>query len=300
VKADNTGDRVLVQLTALERILPCLLVGYQNKEGQGKRDVLRLWQLVQAWRSSARRYLAANGPALVSDRAVLDALSPSGGWRDQNDALLCYRTPWVLRMLGDYQVAAAYLTKPIMFNNPEPYDFEPGRVNAQFSPAAGCWLPGNGRGKAGEAASSKALTLDSVDPGIVDDLASALQEGMNGDPAELYDASAGLVNGNGYAAATYKNYNEIVRRVLGHGAVMVAMQYPLRDVELLRNLLHDQEGVIFIENKKNFQNALKNGESTRYFLDLFAGDFGHCTAAGNRLIADNVADVLEKKGFPNL
>lgn len=34
-----------------------------------------------------------------------------------------------------------------------------------------------------------------------------------------------------------------------------------------------------------------------YFGDMFAGDFGHCTKKGNRLLAENIANVILKEVF---
>ena len=36
-------------------------------------------------------------------------------------------------------------------------------------------------------------------------------------------------------------------------------------------------------------------DSLELFIDRFAGNFGHCTGAGNRLLAENLAEVISKK-----
>ena len=77
------------------------------------------------------------------------------------------------------------------------------------------------------------------------------------------------------------------------------MQYPLRGVESLKNILTSIKKIIFVENKSNFQEALKQAEYSNYFSDTFGGDFGHCTRMGNRLIAENLSNVILKEIFPS-
>jgi hypothetical protein len=72
------------------------------------------------------------------------------------------------------------------------------------------------------------------------------------------------------------------------------MQYPRREIEEFKNFFTEeqQKDIIFVENKENFKEALENASYDDLFVDRFAGDFGHCTIKGNRLIAENVAKVL--------
>ncbi|MBF0485951.1 MAG: hypothetical protein HQL16_05510 [Candidatus Omnitrophica bacterium] len=100
---------------------------------------------------------------------------------------------------------------------------------------------------------------------------------------------------NNYFPATAENYNEIVKAVHARGAVMVAMQYPLRPISTLKALFPSKEKIIFVENRTNFLAALQKGDFSRYFWDNFAGDFGHCSPLGNRMIAENLANVLWEK-----
>ena len=46
--------------------------------------------------------------------------------------------------------------------------------------------------------------------------------------------------------------------------------------------------------KKNFEEALLGADYYEYFIDMFAFDFGHCSRKGNRLIAQNVAEIILK------
>ncbi len=103
-----------------------------------------------------------------------------------------------------------------------------------------------------------------------------------------------------YNEGTRLNYNRL-KNILSHrGIKLVCMQYAMRPLDdLLRNF-DSKDGIIFISNEKIFKDALKNGRYEDYFIDQFAGDFGHCTPAGNKLIADNVADILWKECFSKI
>ncbi|KKT45908.1 MAG: hypothetical protein UW39_C0036G0004 [Parcubacteria group bacterium GW2011_GWC2_44_17] len=50
--------------------------------------------------------------------------------------------------------------------------------------------------------------------------------------------------------------------------------------------------VSFVDNKVIFDEAVKKTGFRDYFYDDFAGDFGHCTAKGNALLAENVAQTI--------
>ncbi|MFH0801289.1 MAG: hypothetical protein V2A78_02745 [bacterium] len=78
---------------------------------------------------------------------------------------------------------------------------------------------------------------------------------------------------------------------------LCCMQYPGRNIADLISMF-DSPGVIFVDNEWIFKEALKKGRFEDYFMDSFAGDFGHCTPLGNRLIAGNMADVILKELFP--
>jgi len=94
--------------------------------------------------------------------------------------------------------------------------------------------------------------------------------------------------------ANYQNFYEILNE---QEIKFVVMQYPLREIREFKDFFdqEQQKDIIFIENKENFEKALEDANFKNYFIDRFAGDFGHCTIEGNRLIAKNVADVILKE-----
>jgi len=66
----------------------------------------------------------------------------------------------------------------------------------------------------------------------------------------------------------------------------------MRSIEPLKRIFGDQQGIIFVDNEKVFKDAVRKQGYTQYFLDMFGGDFGHCTKKGNRLLAENIANVI--------
>jgi tetratricopeptide (TPR) repeat protein len=93
-------------------------------------------------------------------------------------------------------------------------------------------------------------------------------------------------------AATRNNYAGIRDLTRASGALFVAMQYPTLDIADLRQTLGMGGGTIFVSNEENFNRALSNGRYEDYFRDRFRGTWGHCTARGNALIAENLAKAL--------
>lgn len=72
----------------------------------------------------------------------------------------------------------------------------------------------------------------------------------------------------------------------------------MRPSDALRAILREAPGrVIFVDNEMPFREAVAKGGWSSVFVDRFAGDFGHCTRAGNRLLAASVAQALER-AFP--
>jgi hypothetical protein len=70
------------------------------------------------------------------------------------------------------------------------------------------------------------------------------------------------------------------------------MQYPRRSVESLKKMLTPGGEVIFVDNEGVSQKLLERKGYEHCFADRFAGDFGHCTPEGNRVLAENLADVI--------
>ena len=71
----------------------------------------------------------------------------------------------------------------------------------------------------------------------------------------------------------------------------------MRSIEPLKKIFAQDEGIIFVDNESIFREALKKASHKEYFEDMFGGDFGHCTEKGNKLLAENIANVILKEVF---
>lgn len=93
-----------------------------------------------------------------------------------------------------------------------------------------------------------------------------------------------------------KKYEKILDMIIPHGIIYIAMQYPVRDIGSLQQIIEQTkygDSVFYVSNKNVFRTALKGEGKKEIFKDLFAWDFGHCTDYGNKIIANNLAQVIK-------
>lgn len=107
------------------------------------------------------------------------------------------------------------------------------------------------------------------------------------------------INNKYFNALTVRNYHNILNILNNNDIIPIFMNYPMRSLESLREIFKSKSTITFIDNETIFKNAILNNGALEYFSDAFAGDFGHCTTIGNKLLADNVADVILRKHFNN-
>ncbi len=146
--------------------------------------------------------------------------------------------------------------------------------------------------------------------GEIEKLAALLAKGSeetNGDPRlmgalsllHLQQGKQGLPVKRGMTPfpppATVQNYQKLRDVVLKSGKKLVCMQYPMRDVAVLESILGPDKRILFVENKSNFEETLRTRKLAEIFNDTFAGDFGHCTDLGNRMIASNLAAAIGRE-----
>ena len=93
---------------------------------------------------------------------------------------------------------------------------------------------------------------------------------------------------------TFNNYKNLIQICKEHNIKLMAMQYPVRSVKSLKYMLGNFNNITFISNEENFKKELKNHKTKEIFMDMFGGNFGHCTELGNTLIAENVAENILK------
>jgi len=101
---------------------------------------------------------------------------------------------------------------------------------------------------------------------------------------------------NSFLDTTKYHYHQLYNELSKRGVKYIAMVYPTVSVNEFKNIIfNENEDVIFVSNEENFKEALETGKYEDYFVDKFAGNFGHCTLKGNKLIAENVAEVILKE-----
>ena len=96
---------------------------------------------------------------------------------------------------------------------------------------------------------------------------------------------------------TRRNYLELKKILDQRKIKLVCVQYPVRALCPLKKIFERQDGVLFVDNEDIFKDALQQAGYSEYFIDMFAGDFGHCTEKGNKLLAENIANVILKEVF---
>ncbi len=101
-----------------------------------------------------------------------------------------------------------------------------------------------------------------------------------------------------YKLMTVKNYHTLKEMLKRRKMRLVCVQYPMRSIEPLKKIFEDNaDGIIFVDNEKSFKGMVSKSSYKEYFKDIFSGDFGHCTDKGNRLLAENIANVILKEVF---
>ena len=114
----------------------------------------------------------------------------------------------------------------------------------------------------------------------------------------LYRTSKWINNITNMYPKTIQNINTMVSLATDRGINFIFVQYPRRKAEILKRFI--ERDMLVISNYKIFEDLLKQYEYDDLFADKFAGDFGHYTVLGQRVIADNVARQLKKfLGFKN-
>ena len=166
--------------------------------------------------------------------------------------------------------------------------------NVWMYPELGAWFHERGYYDEAEQAYKKALEKNPDDHAVYMRLADLYAAQGNYERMNAFRSKAheGMREAERLLPFTIRNYHDIVDMVQARGIAVIAMQYPLRSIAPLRDILRARPGVIFVENKKNFEAALQRSEYETIFSDNFAGDFGHCTRRGNRLIAENAAAAI--------
>jgi len=144
----------------------------------------------------------------------------------------------------------------------------------------------------------KAIELDSKNDRAYGELKVLYGEMGNSRLAREYDKKVDKLRLNYYFAMTVSNYHKLKAVLDKRGIVYVCVQYPMRSLESLKKIFQgNAKGIIFVDNQRIFEDALKQGNYRDYFEDSFGGDFGHCAPEGNKILAENIANVILKEVF---
>ncbi len=91
---------------------------------------------------------------------------------------------------------------------------------------------------------------------------------------------------------TINSFNDFAEITLSMGRKLIITQYPLLSIKPLESAVKFHKNVFFVENKRNFENAIRQSNREEYFVDLTTPVFGHCTPKGYQLIAENLASTV--------
>ena len=108
-----------------------------------------------------------------------------------------------------------------------------------------------------------------------------------------------MVEDSEYRIITVYNYLKLYEILAPKGVKLVSVQYPIRNVKSLQDIFNKNKNIIFVDNEYLFKDAIKKDNYNKYFIDSFAGDFGHCTPLGNWMLAENIAQMIIKEHFKN-
>ncbi len=174
-------------------------------------------------------------------------------------------------------------------------ELNPGN-NIAYTQSGWCALY-QGKPAQAEEAFQKVLVLNPKDEAVYRGLAILSEEVGKPESAREYYKKTNELNPRYYSQMTRDNYHKI-KEVLDKRKIrLVCIQYPMRSIDPLKMIFDGEPGSIFVDNERIFKDAVKKDGFKEYFSDMFAGDFGHCTLKGNRLLAENIANVILKEYF---
>jgi tetratricopeptide (TPR) repeat protein len=132
---------------------------------------------------------------------------------------------------------------------------------------------------------------------IYQDLIQLYEDMGNCLMSQRYQEMAESLKAQCRSKVTVSNYRKIKEILDNSGIKFVCVQYPMRNINVIKNMFINQDGIFFVDNEKVFRDAVKQGSFGEYFIDKMFIDFGHCTSKGNRLLAENIANVITKEVF---
>jgi tetratricopeptide (TPR) repeat protein len=148
-----------------------------------------------------------------------------------------------------------------------------------------------------EYAYKQVIELDDHESRAFDGLAVAYHETGRFNLRDQYLRKANELRLCYLPMVTIRNYKKIKNILDAKKIKLVCVQYPMRSIEPLKEVFKEEKDIIFVDNEQVFKKAVAQGYYKDFFRDFFAGDFGHCTDKGNKLLAENIADAIVKAVF---
>lgn len=97
---------------------------------------------------------------------------------------------------------------------------------------------------------------------------------------------------------TVENYQSLARLLKKNRICFIAATYPTQTPdELIGIIFKNQQPIrpdIVVDQSQSFLKALKTQKYDELFIDSFGGGFGHTTAKGHRLIAENIFKAIQR------
>ena len=124
------------------------------------------------------------------------------------------------------------------------------------------------------------------------------RRGQIANAREYYDKASRLALDSSASndSPTARNYRALKAMLDKRKIRLVCVQYPMRPAASLKKIFAGQwDDIIFVDNESVFRDAVRQTGHNAYFRDMFAGDFGHCTEKGNRLLGENIAKAILKE-----
>jgi len=145
----------------------------------------------------------------------------------------------------------------------------------------------------------KAIEFDPDTDFLYGSLATIYSEIGNDELSKMYAEKTNGLRNKYYNSVTVDNYRALKQILDKRKIRLICVQYPMRDTEPLKKIFKEEteNSIVFVDNEKIFKDAVRKGSYKKYFVDMFGGDFGHCTDEGNRLLAGNIADSILKEIF---
>jgi tetratricopeptide (TPR) repeat protein len=143
----------------------------------------------------------------------------------------------------------------------------------------------------------KAAEFNPGDERLYGKLALIYSEIGNNELFKAYAEKANSLRNGYYDFTTADNYYKLKQILDKRRIKLVCVEYPMLNIKPLKKIFEKeaQGGIVFVDNEEIFKDAVRKEGYKEYFIDMFGGDFGHCTKKGNELLARNIANAILKE-----